>query len=104
MPTKPGFVQIDLVNSCDGKYCLVINDRRVAGCKPSLSPNNVAHTWNARKADVADALGPYEAHAERARSLETAIREVLPVLKTDARWSHGILAAALAGAVRKEPG
>ena len=55
--TKNELVNIDIIKSADGKVCVSINSRRVAGCKPSLTRNNILYTLIAKKADIIEALG-----------------------------------------------
>lgn len=44
--TQPGHVVVEVVDAVDGGLCLVVGGTRVAGCEPSLLPNNVRYRWN----------------------------------------------------------
>jgi len=54
--TKPGFVVVEVVDSVDGGFCLVVDDERVAGCSPALHHNNIRYRWNVRAQDFLRAL------------------------------------------------
>lgn len=55
--TKPGYVVVEAVYSEDGGMCLVVNDTRVAGCKPIWCDSNVRYRWNVREEYLCSALG-----------------------------------------------
>lgn len=50
-------VNISVMKSQDGKVCVAINDRRVAGVKPHLSAGNIVGEWEIPISDIARALG-----------------------------------------------
>lgn len=49
-------VELSIVKASDGKYCVTLNDYRIAGPKPALSTNNIVQTFRVSVADIARAL------------------------------------------------
>jgi len=47
---------VEVVDSVDGGFCLVVDDERVAGCSPALHHNNIRYRWNVRAQDFLRAL------------------------------------------------
>lgn len=59
---------IDIIRAETGGYCLAINNRRVAGPKPSPTINNVLRTWTVKRKTILDALERSEEGDENVES------------------------------------
>lgn len=53
--SKPGYTTIEAIYASDGRLCLAVNDRRVAGAKPGLGGNNIKYRWNVKTEELAKA-------------------------------------------------
>lgn len=49
-------IELSIIKSEDGKFCVSLNDYRIAGPKPALTRNNVVQTFLVSIDDIARAL------------------------------------------------